>query len=122
MMTEEQIIARLLAVRLDKPPAPKALPPPTSAEVRAEERWREDNKPTEAVINDATAHTDALARRLRSEAEAEVVRARYQRELDQWWQSVRGVVDDGYVQIGGFRELRRASCHCGPGDSDWRVR
>jgi hypothetical protein len=125
MMTEEQIIARLLAVRLDRPPALPAPPPPKPAEVRAEERWREDNKPTKAVISDATAHTDALARRLRQEreeAEAEIVRARYQRELDLWWQSVRNVVDDGNVQIGGFRELRRPSCHCGPGDSDWRVR
>jgi hypothetical protein len=89
--------------------------------LRAEERWSEDNKPTDQVINDATAHNDAFNRRLRRDGE-DAIRERYQRELDSWWQSVRGVADDGYVQVGGFRELRRATCHRGPGDSDWRLR
>jgi hypothetical protein len=118
MMTEEQMYQRLLAARLDKPPAPKPVPPPKPAEVLAEERWSEDNISTAQVINNATVHTDALGRRLRQD-EAEAVRARYQRELDQWWLTVQGIADDGYVQIGGFRERRRPSCHRGPSDSDW---
>ena len=44
MMTEEQIVARLLAGRLDKPPAPK---PP---EVKAKERWTEDRLDRKSVV------------------------------------------------------------------------
>jgi hypothetical protein len=122
MMTEEQIIARLLAVRLDKPPALPAPPPPKPAEVRAEERWSEDNKSTPQVINEFADKTDALTRRLRQEEDA---RARYQLELDRAWQrklDLEAELNEGYDYSTGFMERRRTSCHCGPGDSDWRLR
>ena len=38
MMTEEQIVARLLAGRLDKPPAPKPKPPATVLTVAADRK------------------------------------------------------------------------------------
>jgi hypothetical protein len=95
--------------------------------VKAQERFNEDRKPTEAVINEATAHNDAFARRMQRErqelAQAAEVRARYQRELDRWWQSkldAEAALDDGYVNIGGFREPRyKTTCHKGRGDPDW---
>ena len=122
MMTEEQIIARLQAVRLDRPRQP---PPPKPAAVKAEERFAEANQPTVAVIDAATAGNDALARRMeaeRKELAQENLRARYQQELDRWWQSkldAEAALDDGYVNVGGFRERRRPTCHRGPGDPDW---
>jgi hypothetical protein len=95
MMTEEQIVARLLAGRLDKPPAPK--PPPKPA-VKAQERWAQ--KPPEAVAAQAAAGTKALAEQLRHDAEERrsrqymrelaeynAKRDAYQRQLDQWWQA-----------------------------------
>jgi len=99
MMTEEQIVARLLAGRLDRPPAPK---PPKPTSVKSEERWDRNVKPTEAVIQEATTHNQALAERMTAEdrrrrQEAKEMaewsagyddpRSRYQRQLDQWWQS-----------------------------------
>ena len=122
MMTEEQIIARLQAVRLDRPRQP---PPPKLAAVKAEERFAEANQPTVAVIDAATAGNDALARRMeaeRKELAQENLRARYQQELDRWWQSkldAEAALDDGYVNVGGFRERRRPTGHRGPGDPDW---
>jgi hypothetical protein len=119
MMTEEQMYQRLLAGRLDKPPAPKPLPPPKSVEVRAEERWSENNKPTVQVINEFTDKTDAFTRRMKEEEDA---RARYQREIDRAWQSklnLEAELNDGYDYSVGFRERRRATCHRGPSDSDW---
>jgi hypothetical protein len=119
MMTEEQIVARLLAGRLDKPPQPA--PPPKPA-VKAKERWAE--KPTEVAILDAAAHNRDVAERLRRErefADAEVRRARYQAVLDAHWQSMldaRAEIE-AYRYIGGFREPVRASCHRGPRDSAW---
>ena len=101
MKTEEQIVARLLAGRLDKPPAPK---PPPKPEVKAQERWAQ--RPPEAVAQQAAAGTKALAEQLRREREetaedrrnrqytkelaeynAADPRIAYQRELDQWWQA-----------------------------------
>src|SRR6516162_525074 len=114
MMTEEQIIARLQAVRLDRPRQP---PPPKLAAVKAEERFAEANQPTVAVIDASTAGNDALARRMeaeRKELAQENLRARYQQELDRWWQSkldAEAALDDGYVNVGGFRERRRPTCH-----------
>ena len=121
MMTEEQIIARLQAVRLDRPRQPA---PPKPAAVKAEERFAEANQPTVAIIDAATAGNDALARRMQQEAaQAEKVRMRYQSELDRWWQSkldAEAALDDGYVEIGGFREPRyRTTCHRGKGDPDY---
>jgi hypothetical protein len=93
MMTEEQIVARLLAGRLDKPPQPAAPKPP---EAKAKERWDEANKPTVAIISEATAGNTALARRMEAErkelatwmAEGQDPRVRYQRKLDEWQQSI----------------------------------
>jgi hypothetical protein len=59
MMTEEQIVARLLAGRLDKPPAPK----PPKPEVKAQERWSKPRS-IHSVIADTLAHTQALLTRL----------------------------------------------------------
>ena len=121
MMTEEQIIARLQAVRLDRPRQP---PPPKLAAVKAEERFAEANQPTVAVIDAATAGNDALARRMQQEAaQAEKVRMRYQSELDRWWQSkldAEAALDDGYDYSTGYKERRyKVTCHRGPGDPDW---
>jgi hypothetical protein len=60
MMTEEQIVARLLAGRLDKPPAPK---PPKPPEEKAQERWSKPRS-IHSVIADTLAHTQALLTRL----------------------------------------------------------
>jgi hypothetical protein len=57
--------------------------------------------------------------------QAELKRQRAQAVLDHWVEQQRILnepLDDGYVSIGGFREPRRASCHRGPRDSDWRLR
>jgi hypothetical protein len=64
MMTEEQIIARLQAARLDRPRQP--LPKP-SASARASETFRASRKPIRAVIADALAHNTALTARLEEE-------------------------------------------------------
>ena len=132
MMTEEQIVARLLAGRLDKPPAPR--PPPKPA-VQAQERWTQP-KPREAVAAQAAVSAEALAkvvqedtqeaRRRRQEAkeltEFNDPRHAYQRQLDRFWQATRVIGDalDDYVEVCGFREPRyRTSCHKGRGDPDW---
>jgi hypothetical protein len=131
MMTEEQIIARLQAVRLDRPPAPK---PPPKPEVKAQERFFAP-KPREAIAQQAAASAEAFAkvvqedtyeaRRRRQEAkelaEWNDPRARYQRELDRFMEASR-VIEDQYVMIGGFREPRyRTTCHKGRGDPDYGV-
>ena len=93
MMTEEQIVARLLAGRLDKPPQQATPKPP---EAKAKERWDEANKPTVAIISEATAGNTALARRMEAErkelakwiTEGQDPRVRYQRKLDEWQQSI----------------------------------
>jgi hypothetical protein len=130
MMTEEQIVARLLAGRLDKPPASK---PPPKPEVKFEERCDKDRRQT--IAKNAATSAEAFAqivqedsyeaRRRRQEAK-EVAewndpRARYQRELDRFMEASR-VIESEYVEIGGFREPRyRATCHRGKGDPDYGV-
>jgi hypothetical protein len=128
MMTEEQIVARLLAGRLDKPRQPA---PPKRPEEKAKERFAEANKPTENMINDATRHVDAAARRMEQErkemtqwiADGQDPRIRYQREIDQFMEAQRrweASLDDDYVEIGGFREPRyKTTCHRGRGDPDY---
>src|SRR5215472_15160069 len=111
MMTEEQMYARLLAGRLDKPPAPKS--PPKPAAQQAEERWAQ--KPVEAVIQDEAAHNEAVVERLRAERErkdAELRRAHYQNLIDRIWQNQL----DYQAELRG---LGRPSFHRGPGDPDW---
>ena len=128
MMTEEQIVARLLAGRLDKPPAPK---PPPKPEVKAQERWA--SKPREAIAQQAAVSAEAFAkvvvedtqeaRRRRQEAkelaEFNDPRNAYQRELDRFMEASR-VIETEYVMIGGFREPRyKTTCHRGKGDPDY---
>jgi len=132
MMTEEQIVARLLAGRLDKPPAPK---PPPKPEVKANEVWDKDRRQT--IAKNAATSAEAFAqivqedsreaRRRKQEAkelaEWSDPRARYQRELNRFWeakQMIEASLDDGYVEIAGFREPRyRTTCHRGKGDPDY---
>jgi len=104
MMTEEQIIARLQAVRLDRPRQP---PPPPKPEAKAQERWAQP-KPREAVAQHAAAGTKALAELMKQDrqqdsrdrrreqeakeyaqwiAEGQNPRTAYQRQLDAWWQA-----------------------------------
>jgi hypothetical protein len=132
MMTEEQIVARLLAARLDKPPPPK---PPPKPEAKAEERWSQP-KPREAIAAQAAASTEALAevvtaedrrsRQMAKEIAEWNAQDRYQRELNRWWQAkleIEAAVESDYVMVGGFLEPRyRTTCHKGRGDPDWGMR
>jgi hypothetical protein len=75
-------------------------------------------------IDDQT-YNQRLLRRLereRVEFERDHI-AQAQAQLDFWWQTkidLEGPLDDGYVEIAGFRERRRRpSCHRGPGDPDY---
>ena len=129
MMTEEQIIARLQAVRLDRPPAPK---PPPKPEVKAQERFFAP-KPREAIAQQAATSAEAFAkvvvedtqeaRRRRQEAkelaEWNDPRHAYQRELDRFMQANR-VIEDAFDYSTGFKERRyKTTCHRGPGDPDY---
>jgi hypothetical protein len=134
MMTEEQIVARLLAGRLDRPPAPK---PPPKPEVKANEVWDKDRRQT--IAKNAATSAEAFAqivqedtqqaRRRKQEAkelaEFNDPRHAYQRQLDRFWEATRVIgdaLDDGYVEIGGFREPRyKTTCHRGKGDPDYGV-
>ena len=135
MMTEEQIVARLLAGRLDKPPQPA---PPPKPEAKAQERWAQP-KPCEAIAAQAAASTEALAKVMREET-AEDRRSRqmakeiaewqaqdrYQQELNRWWQAkqeIEAAIEPDYVMVGGFLEPRyKTTCHKGKGDPDWGLR
>jgi hypothetical protein len=143
LLTREEIIRRL---RATVKPKPNPAPPPAVAKegkvVDAVERW--NTKPTEAVIQDATSGNHALAQRIKHEtmearrrqqekkemaefyAEGQDPRARYQRELDRWWQSkldAEAALEDEYDYSTGYKERRyKSSCHRGPGDSDWGLR
>jgi len=134
MMTEEQIVARLLAGRLDKPPAPK---PPPKPEVKANEVWDKDRRQT--IAKNAATSAEAFAqivqedtqeaRRRRQEAkelaEWNDPRHAYQRQLDRFWEAnrvIEGALEDEYVMIGGFREPRyKTTCHRGKGDPDYGI-
>jgi hypothetical protein len=132
MMTEEQIIARLQAARLDRPPPPK--PPPKPAE-QAQERWAAP-KPREAIAAQAAASTKALAevvtaedrraRQMAKEIAEWQAQDRYQQELNRWWQAkqeIEAALELDYVMVGGFLEPRyRTTCHKGKGDPDWGLR
>jgi hypothetical protein len=113
-----EIYAQALAATVPKAKRPEPATAAKEGQVLAG-GWVEDTKPTVQVINDATTHNDALARRLRQD-EAEAIRTRYQLELDRWWESTRNVFEDAYDYSTGFMERRhKTSCHRGPGDSDW---
>jgi hypothetical protein len=132
MMTEEQIIARLQAARLDRPPPPK---PPPKPEEKASVRWSQP-KPREAIAAQAAASTEALAevvtaedrraRQMAKEIAEWSAQDRYQQELNRWWQAKREIeaaLELDYVMVGGFLEPRyRTTCHKGKGDPDWGLR
>jgi hypothetical protein len=101
--------------------------------LKAQQRFNEAKKPTVAVINEATAHNDAFARRIAREreemsqwaTEGQDPRIKYQRELDRWWQSkldAEAALDDGYEYSTGYKERRyKTTCHRGPGDPDYGI-
>jgi hypothetical protein len=129
MMTEEQIVARLLAGRLDKPSQPLAPKPP---KVKAEERCTAP-KPREAIAAQAAISTEALAevvtqedrrgQQMAKEIAEWNAQDRYERELNRWWQAkleIEAAIEPDYVYVGGFLEPRyRTSCHRGRGDPDY---
>jgi hypothetical protein len=84
MMTEEQIVARLLAGRLDKP----RQSPPKLAAALAAERWNKP-RPIVAVIADTLTHTQALLTRF----EAGVYAPTDKRRADYEW-----AIRDLYLQ------------------------
>jgi hypothetical protein len=140
MMTEEQMMARLLAARLDKPPPPKPVPKP---EVKAQERWAQP-KPREAIAQQAASSAEAFAKVVQEDTyearrskqlqkeyaewarEGQGPRVRYQRELDRFMQAKRIIeeaVEDEFVEVGGFLEPRyKATYHRGKGDPDWGLK
>jgi hypothetical protein len=77
--TEEEIIERLMASRKK----PKLIPKPTLRE-QAERRFNPTHKPTEAVLQDAIAHNNAVEQRIVSWAEQEHDRlAEAQRQFEE---------------------------------------
>jgi hypothetical protein len=125
MMTEDQIVARLLAARLDKPPTPKPKP---AASAQSEERWTEKDDVTVQQLVVSTEAGAKMAQKWRQERQAKELaerndpRARYQAELDRWWQAKRDFAEalDDHVMVGGFWEPRyKTTCHKGKGDPDW---
>ena len=71
--------------------------------------------------------TDAYNRRMQEElAEFNTPSARYQQQLDQWWQSQRALDEefDDYYMVGGFQERwsETSSFTKGRRDRDWRVK
>ena len=129
MFTKEErdrMRQELLASFRPQPPPPKPTPSAIS-----EERWQEKD---DVTVQQLVASTEAGAkmaqkwRDRRREQEAKEIaelndpRARYQTELDRWWQAKRELADalDDHVYVGGFREPRyKTTCHRGPGDPDW---
>jgi len=135
MMTEEQIIARLQAARLDRP-RPQAPPPkPKPAQVKADERFAQP-KPREAVAAQAALSTKALAEQMRQDRqetgddrrrqrereemarwhnEGQNPRVAYQRKLDEWWQykldveaEIRAMRESGEIpECGVYDPMRR---------------
>jgi hypothetical protein len=96
------------------------------------------NPPDEAIIQNAAKSNEALIgmalgwRDRRSEQLAKEYaewneqnkdpRARYQRQLDHHWKQQRrlaGALDDGYVEVGGFRERRKGAQFHAKGDPDY---
>jgi hypothetical protein len=119
-------------------PKPKPLPkPPLKPTDKAQERWA--NPPDEAIIQNAAKSNEALIgmalgwKDRRSEQLAKEYaewneagkdpRVRYQRQLDAHWEQQRKLadaLDDGYVEVGGFRERRKgAQSHKAKGDPDY---
>jgi hypothetical protein len=127
MFTKEQkdrMRQELLASFRPKPPPAK----PT-AEAKKQERWTEKDDVTVQQLVVSTEAGVEMAQRWRQEQQAKELaelnseRARYQAQLDRWWQAkldLEAALDD-HVYIGGFREPRRTTCHRGKGDPDWGI-
>ncbi len=116
--------------------AAKPKPKPTPTE-KAQDRWA--TPPDEAILQQAAKSAEAqleMVERWRDRRQERLAkeyaewneqnndpRVKYQRELDAWWQRQRDLadaLDDGYVEIGGFRERRKgAQFHKAKGDADY---
>jgi len=126
---ERAEIRRVLREARPKPRPPLQPVPPATVKLQQ----RGANRPDEAIMQDAAKTAEAqveMAQRWRRdrrrEQEAKIAefdpRARYQAELDRWWQLQRDFAEalDDHVYVGGFREPRyKTTCHRGPGDPDW---
>jgi hypothetical protein len=77
--------------------AERSRPKPSAAE-KSKERWNEDTQPSEVIYSHAAKSVDAAARRRAREREeieqTNTPQARYQAELDRWWQSMRNAQQD----------------------------
>jgi hypothetical protein len=107
----EQLVSRIPTPKLERRKKPE--PKPEADGVVISPEW--GVKPTEAVIQDATRGNQALAERMTAEdrrrqqeakelAELQDARARYQRELDRWQQSVLDVREVLDVRVAGFHD------------------
>ena len=78
------------------------------------------------MSDDNTASKNYYRRIAQELAEADTPQARYQAQLDHWWQSQRDLEfeDDDMYQVGGFVEFHSTtpSYTKGRRDPDWRVR
>jgi hypothetical protein len=133
MFTKEEkdrMRQELLASFRPQPPPPK--PPPSA---QSEERWQEKDDVTVQQLVVSTEAGAKMAQKWRNRrreqqakefAEQNNARARYQAELDRWWQAKRDLeaaLDDGFDYSTGYREPRRKiTCHRGPGDPDWGLK
>jgi hypothetical protein len=71
MMTEEQMMARLLAARLDKPPQPA---PPPNPEVKRQERWTQKDQVTVQQLVVSTEAGVEMAQRWRDRKQEQIAR------------------------------------------------
>ena len=129
MFTKEQrdrMRQELLASFRPQPPPPKPTP---SAQL--EERWQEKDDVTIQQLVVSTEAGAKMAQKWRQEQQAKELaewndpRARYQAQLDRWWQAkldIEAALDD-QVYVGGFLEPRyKTTCHRGKGDPDWGIK
>jgi hypothetical protein len=109
MFTKEERDAMFQELMESFRPQPPPKPTP-------EAKWQERcaaAKPHEAIAQQAAASAEAFARVVVEDTQ-EAIRRRqfagyaYQRELDRFMEANR-IIEDQYVDVAGFRELRRAS-------------
>ena len=103
--TNEEVLQSFLELLEPDPP-----PPPKPAAVIAKERW--SDKPTQAVVQDATAHNETLVDHLREAKRRDELLALRQSVIDRCWQSTLDAQAALHDYVG---------CHRGPGDCDWGV-
>src|SRR5215469_17194707 len=127
---ERAEIRRVLREARPKPRPPLQPVPPAAVKLQQ----RGADRPDEAIMQDAAKSAEAqvqMAQRWRDRRQEQLAkelaeqndpRARYQAELDRWWQLQRDLAEalDDQVYVGGFLEPRyRTTCHRGNGDPDW---